>query len=123
MFVGGGIDDVGFYKGYMYTAEEDIKIWDTRMLKLLYRCPLERKATSIELSQSGLLAINYGYKITVFKDTHLNKQTHPYMIYQSHGHINNCQFVPFEDIMGLGKTNGFSSISIPGSGIPYYDSF
>jgi hypothetical protein len=25
--------------------------------------------------------------------------------------------------MGLGTSNGFSSISIPGSGVPFYDSF
>ena len=37
--------------------------------------------------------------------------------------MKNCRFVPFEDIMGIGTTEGFSSIAIPGSGVPFYDSF
>lgn len=45
------------------------------------------------------------------------------MTYKPKGNINNCRFVPFEDLMGLGTSYGFSSISIPGSGVPYYDTF
>lgn len=45
------------------------------------------------------------------------------MTYKSRGNINNSRFVPFEDLMGLGTTYGFSSIAIPGSGVPYYDTF
>ena len=45
------------------------------------------------------------------------------MTYNSRGNINNCRFVPFEDLLGLGTNYGFSSISIPGSGVPYYDTF
>ncbi len=45
------------------------------------------------------------------------------MTYKSRGNINNSRFVPFEDLMGLGTNYGFSSIAIPGSGVPYYDTF
>lgn len=37
--------------------------------------------------------------------------------------VNNSKFVPFEDIVGLGTSKGFTSIIVPGSGIPFYDSF
>lgn len=45
------------------------------------------------------------------------------MTFKPQGGINNCQFVPFEDLMGLGTSYGFSSIAVPGSGVPYYDVF
>jgi hypothetical protein len=47
IFVGAGVDDIGFYKGYMYTAAESVKVWDTRMMKPLFTYQLDRKATSI----------------------------------------------------------------------------
>ena len=37
--------------------------------------------------------------------------------------INSMQFVPFEDFLGLGLDSGFSSILIPGSGDPNFDSY
>ena len=46
------------------------------------------------------------------------------MTYQgSRGNINNFRFVQFEDLLGMGTNSGFNSIAVPGSGIPYYDSF
>ncbi len=65
--MGAGITDIGFYKGYMYTAAESLKIWDSRMLKVLHTYPIIRKINSIELSQSGLLAVNYGFRMDIFK--------------------------------------------------------
>jgi U3 small nucleolar RNA-associated protein 7 len=59
----------------------------------------------------------------IFKETQATKQTNPYMSYKPKSQVNNCRFVPFEDIMGVGTGCGFSSIAIPGSGVPYYDSF
>lgn len=93
------------------------------MLKVLYTYPLTRKLNSIEYSQSGLLALNYGFRIDIFKEAHSVQQTHPYMTYKSQGSVNNCKFVPFEDLLGLGTTYGFSSIAVPGSGVPFYDTF
>ena len=48
----------------------------------------------------------------------------PYLRHNTKGyHINNMNFAPFEDILGLGTSKGFSSVIVPGSGIPFYDSF
>lgn len=47
----------------------------------------------------------------------------PYMTYNCNGTTINCNFVPFEDFMGLGTNSGFTSIIVPGSGVPFYDSF
>ncbi|CAM6005374.1 unnamed protein product [Sphagnum balticum] len=74
LFVGGPVDGVGFYKGYMYTAADKLKVWDSRMLK-------------------------------------------------GGNSIINSRFVPFEDLVGVGTSTGFSSIVVPGSGVPFYDTF
>ncbi len=47
LFVGSAVTDIGFYKGYMVTASDHIKIWDSRMLKLMHEYPLHRKLSSL----------------------------------------------------------------------------
>jgi len=36
VFVGSAVKDIAFYKGYMVTAAETVKVWDSRMLKVLH---------------------------------------------------------------------------------------
>jgi U3 small nucleolar RNA-associated protein 7 len=46
----------------------------------------------------------------------------PYLRYQKMGeNNNNLRFVPFEDLMGLSISKGFSSIVVPGSGVAFFD--
>jgi len=56
---------------------------------------------------------------------HLENQKAPYMRLPANGKyaVNNLKFAPFEDILGLGTSEGFSSVVVPGSGVPFYDSF
>lgn len=116
--------DVGFHRQYMVTASDNIKVWDTRMLKVLHTYHCHRKVSGIELSATGLLGVNYSYELELFKDACLTRQSHPYMKHQSNGcNIRSMKFVPFEDVLGLGLTKGFSSIIVPGSGDPNYDTF
>lgn len=37
--------------------------------------------------------------------------------------ITDCKFVPFEDVMGMTTSTGFSSILVPGSGIANFDTY
>ena len=77
------------------------------------------------MSDSGLVGVNYGFKIEFLKDLHEQRQSVPYMRHNcsSKYRVNNFKFVPFEDLVGLGSSKGFTSLIVPGSGMPYYDSF
>ena len=37
--------------------------------------------------------------------------------------VHKLQFVPFEDVLGIGHSNGYSSIVIPGCGEPNFDAY
>jgi U3 small nucleolar RNA-associated protein 7 len=63
LVVGSKVDSIAFHKGYMYTLADSLKVWDVRMLKLLVEQPLQRRAKSMETSGSGLLGVNYGFKV------------------------------------------------------------
>jgi U3 small nucleolar RNA-associated protein 7 len=97
LFIGGKVDAIGFYKGYMYTLADQLKVWDTRMLKVLHSQELPRRARGIDVSDSGLVAINYGFKVDFWKDLHLEKQNIPYLRHQcsSKYSVNSTKFAPF----------------------------
>jgi U3 small nucleolar RNA-associated protein 7 len=45
------------------------------------------------------------------------------MIHKTNYAINSARFIPYEDFMGLGTSNGIETIAIPGAGLANYDSF
>lgn len=62
VFVGSSVVDVGFYKEYMVTASNGVKVWDTRnMGSPVHSYPTSRVVSGIEISATGLLAVNYGF--------------------------------------------------------------
>lgn len=63
LFTGAGVVGIGFHKNYMVTASENIKVWDSRMLKVVNTYHTHRKVSGIELSATGILAVNYSYEL------------------------------------------------------------
>lgn len=124
VFVGGKVDDVGFYKGYMYTAAEKVKVWDMRMLKVVEELEVGR-GVGLDVSDRGVLAVGLGWRVEMWKDLHVgncgkeekligvggvdvhkneneskNKESKlPYMKHSpaswTNTRISNLQFVPF----------------------------
>jgi len=111
---------------YMVTSGLDgqVKIWDVRTYKNLHSYFTVRPSKSIDISDMGLLALGYGPHVQIWKDAFRTKQKSPYMVEQFPGkEIRSVKFCPFEDVLGISHSHGFSSIVVPGAGEPNFDAF
>ncbi|XP_060212216.1 probable U3 small nucleolar RNA-associated protein 7 [Lycium barbarum] len=103
--------------------ERKIKIWDLRRSEVLQTLPGHCKA--LDFSQKGLLATATGSFVRVFGDLSGSLNYGSYMthsvakVYQ----VKKVAFRPYEDVLGIGHSMGWSSILIPGSGEPNFDSW
>ncbi|KAF1999070.1 BING4CT-domain-containing protein [Amniculicola lignicola CBS 123094] len=118
---------------YMVSTGQDrrMSVWDIRMFKELHTHHLPQPGSSISISDRGLTAVGWGTQVSIFRSslfTHNATETGihvpaPYMAWGGEGNtISRVQFCPFEDILGISHTKGFSSILIPGAGEPNPDS-
>jgi U3 small nucleolar RNA-associated protein 7 len=114
---------------YLVTTGNDckMKVWDLRHnYSELYSYFNPVQATSTTISQKGLLAVSHGSLVEVWKDYAKSKQKEPYMKHHYKNNqtkTNSMKFVPFEDFLGLGTNQGYSSVVIPGAGEANFDSF
>jgi U3 small nucleolar RNA-associated protein 7 len=106
--------------------DSKMRIWDLRTNKQLYEYYTPLLATSVNVSQKGLLAVAYGSKVDIWKDYSKSKQKEPYMSHlfkNNQTKTKNVKFVNFEDFLGIGTNFGFSSIVVPGAGEANFDTF
>ncbi|KAK6097150.1 putative U3 small nucleolar RNA-associated protein 7 [Batrachochytrium dendrobatidis] len=111
---------------YMATSGLDgqMKVWDVRTYKTLQEYYTPRPASSMTISHKGLLAVAFGPHLSVWKDAFKTKQKEPYMTHLVAGStIHDIHFCPYEDVLGCGHSTGFSSLVVPGSGEPNFDTF
>jgi len=109
---------------YMATAGLDgqLKLWDLRSYKPMQEYYTPTPASSLSISQRGLLAVGFGSHVSVWKSPFTTKQTSPYMSHLQPGSpVHDVQFVPFEDVLGFGHRAGMSSIIVPGAGEANFD--
>ncbi|KAH7854970.1 hypothetical protein Vadar_019720 [Vaccinium darrowii] len=109
----------------MATAGTDkkIKIWDLRKFEVLQTLPGHAK--TLDFSQKGLLATSTGSFVQILGDFSGSQNYSRYMTHSiAKGYqIQKVMFRPYEDVLGLGHSMGWSSILIPGSGEPNFDSW
>jgi len=109
----------------MITAGNDgkIKIWDLRKYAPLhgYSC----RAKSLDVSQRGLLAVGCESLVEIWRDALTTKQQKPYLKHHfvNGSQVQNLAFCPYEDVLAIGHSTGISSILVPGSGEPNFDTF
>ncbi|KAK1420634.1 hypothetical protein QVD17_22385 [Tagetes erecta] len=102
--------------------DKKLKIWDLRKYEAIQTLP--GLAKSLDFSQKGMLATSTGSFVQVLA-TSDSQDYGQYMIHRmAKGYqVNKVLFRPYEDVLGIGHSNGLSSILIPGSGEPNFDSW
>ncbi|VDL69234.1 unnamed protein product [Nippostrongylus brasiliensis] len=103
---------------YMITTGLDRKcrVWDVRMYKQLHAFSLPSGLSHVAISQRCAVACAIGNSVQIFKDMHLGICHEPYLAHRFGGIVSDFAFVPYEDVLGVGHANGFTSMLVPGSG-------
>ncbi|CAN4124942.1 unnamed protein product [Withania somnifera] len=103
--------------------ERKIKIWDLRKFEVVQTLLGHSKA--LDFSQKGLLATATGSFVQIFGDLSGSQNYSRYMTHSvAKGYqVKKVTFRPYEDVLGIGHSMGWSSILIPGSGEPNFDSW
>ncbi|CAB1442580.1 unnamed protein product [Pleuronectes platessa] len=121
----GGVRSVTVDKSgtYMLTSGMDkkLKVYDIRTFKPLNSYFLPAGASCLSLSQRGLLSAATGDIVQVYRDVWSTPVTKPYMAHRVRGTAWGLQFCPFEDVLGVGHGDGFTSMLVPGAGEPNFD--
>ena len=103
-------------------ADKTLKIWDIRKFEELDSYSTPTQGNSVHISDSGLVSVGWGPHVTIWKDCFKSHQKHPYLTHLIPGsQVQTTKFVPFEDILGVGHNNGFSSLIVPGAGESNFD--
>jgi len=104
-----------------------IRVYDIRMFKELqaYTTPAKDAIKSMDISQRNVLALGFGSNVQMWRDYVTTKPSSPYMCHQlkERSNVLSLKFCPFEDVLGIGHSTGFSSIAVPGSGEPNFDTY
>ncbi|XP_041860634.1 WD repeat-containing protein 46 [Melanotaenia boesemani] len=108
---------------YMVTSGMDkkLKVYDIRTFKPLKSYFLPAGASCLSLSQRGLLSAATGDVVQVYRDVWSTPVTKPYMAHRVRGTVWGLHFCPFEDVLGVGHGEGFTSMLTPGAGEPNFD--
>lgn len=131
---------------YMTTSGADglMKIWDLRTYKCLHAYKTDKPAVSLDISDTGLVAMGVGREVQVLKDAFTRPSEN--CTYMKHSlkaqgakiagggaatahqkglassmKVKNVVFRPFEDVLSFGHSHGVSSIVVPGSGEANFD--
>lgn len=106
-------------------ADRSVRVWDVRNHKCLSSYKLRAPPSKMALSQRNLLAIGSGEVVELYRDFK-NGFNSPYMRHrldQRTSIISSVQFCPYEDVLGVGHQDGFTSLIVPGAGEPNFDSY
>lgn len=126
---------------YMITSGLDhlLNVWDLRTYKQLRSIKLKAGASSLTFSQKNYIAASLRNEVTVYNndivelgstnkiddEEQLVELFNDQNVYLKHRltnvSIQNLQFCPYEDVLGIGHGNGISSILVPGSGEANFD--
>jgi U3 small nucleolar RNA-associated protein 7 len=103
-----------------------VKIWDGRMWgKEMRSLTTRNPASSLSYSGRGVLAVGGKSGVTVYRDLQTSSISAPtpYLTLPLPSvSANSLAFCPFDDVLAVGHSRGVSSLLVPGSGEPNFDS-
>ncbi|WJX13923.1 hypothetical protein P8452_04257 [Trifolium repens] len=104
-------------------VDKKIKLWDLRKFEAFQTLP--GYANTLDFSQKGLLSCGTGSYLQVLRDASGAQNYSRYMTHSmAKGYqIGKLAFRPYEDVLCIGHSMGYSSILIPGAGEPNFDSW
>ena len=117
---------------YMVSTGQDKKmsVWDIRSTKPVHEYFLRRPGSSVAISDRNLTAVGWGTQTHIWKDLFIKhqddveqvKQQSPYLGWGAQNQtVESVRWCPFEDILGIGHDQGFSSMLVPGAGEANFD--
>ncbi|CUG11286.1 Hypothetical protein, putative [Bodo saltans] len=119
----GAIHDIAFHQNGRFFAtlggDHKMKLWDCRMLRTLEDFAVTYCFDTIDISSKGLVAMGGGTNIQIWKNMFTGaKPSAPLMKFGlGYGNIaSQVKFCPFEDVLGVGHSKGFTSLLVPASG-------
>ncbi|CAM9797492.1 unnamed protein product [Ascophyllum nodosum] len=111
---------------YMVTSAMDkqTRVWDLRTYREVHAYLTKMPPTDMDISQTGLLSLGFGCHVQVWKDAIAVKAKAPYMEHDLPSRIlHRTRFRPLQDVLGLGHTEGYSSMTVPGAGEANFDTY
>ncbi|KAI3387293.1 hypothetical protein SNEBB_004742 [Seison nebaliae] len=123
---------------YLITTGNDrlMKVWDMRMNRNYKEVNSIRTISiinSLDISQENQIASSYDNRVQIFDNKIWNTGLNDNEFIKNDPHISqlhklgpkekirNLKFCPYEDVLGIGNTSGFSSILAPASSHAHFD--
>uniref|UniRef100_A0A7S3DE57 BING4 C-terminal domain-containing protein n=1 Tax=Palpitomonas bilix TaxID=652834 RepID=A0A7S3DE57_9EUKA len=101
-----------------------MKIWDLRNYKVLQEYFTTSPACSVDFAQKDVVAVGFNSHVQLWQSPGGSKQNAPYLTHRLPGkQVGKVRFCPYEDVLGISHSRGYSSIMVPGSGEPNFDAF
>lgn len=126
----GAVKDVVFHPDGRFAVtlgvDSKFKIWDLRTLRPLESYSANYSVDSMDISAKGIVAIGGGTGVHLWRDLFTKDRARGPFLKHSIGYgniVNKLQYCPFEDVLGIGHSRGFSTMIVPGAGDPNPDFF
>jgi BING4CT (NUC141) domain len=96
-------------------ADSQVRVWDVRTFRPLHAYFSAQPASSLDVSQRGMLAVGYGPHVQVWQGALSEKAKAPYLnhlVAQGGQAVQAARFCPYDDVLGVGHAGGFSSLLV-----------
>ncbi|XP_067403071.1 WD repeat-containing protein 46 [Emydura macquarii macquarii] len=121
----GGVRAVAVDSSGMYMAtsglDRKLRVYDLRTYQPLHALVLPVGAGHLAFSHRGLLGAACGNVVQVYRDVAGQLPHKPYLSHTLPRVAHGLRFCPFEDVLGVGHGDGFTSLLVPGAGEANFD--